>query len=174
MFSVSTRAVWVVVLLFGMNTIAEIAVADDGENDPQAKATAKQFFKVFTGADVEKMKEYFADQILFDGERRFIGRDKLDNPAALTKRQLADAYSKLFERVPVEKWKQLLDKSKPSLLEAPADGEPVKFAKKGDYVYDLHFREAIKGQRAGLDEAVIFVFRKVDGKYRIVAHFADY
>ena len=115
---------------------------------------------------------------LRQGDQRALRADgrRLSGPrrSGEERRQLADAYSKLFERVPVEKWKQLLDKSKPSLLEAPADGEPVKFAKKGDYVYDLHFREAIKGQRAGLDEAVIFVFRKVDGKYRIVAHFADY
>ena len=171
MLTTLTRFVSVVLLLSVMNTGAALYAADNVD-DP--KAVAKRFLKAFADADVEKMQQHFADQVLFHGEPRFIGRAKLDKPTELTKRQLSDAYAKLFKRVGREKWNQLFKKTKPTLTKATADGKPIHLAKKGDYVYDLHFREATKGKRAGLDEAVIFVFRKVDNKYRIVAHFADY
>ena len=142
--------------------------------DMKVEAVAQQFFEAFTNADLEKMKQHFGDEILFDGDRRFIPREVLDEPTKLTQRQLADAYARLFERVGRKRWNELFQKSKPSLTKCTADGVPIKLAKQGDYVHDLHFREAVKGKRAGLDEAVIFVFRKVDGTYRIVAHYADY
>ena len=146
------------------------ATFKEGELDQ----VAKRFFKAFTEADVTKMKEHFGDKILFDGDHRFIGGDQAAEPTELTKRQFSDAYSKLFASVGREKWKKAFEMPQPTLVQAPADGKPIALAKKGDYVYDVRFRETNKGQRAGLDEAVIFIFRKVDGRYRIVAHYADY
>ena len=148
------------------------AEVNDAEND--IEPVAQQFIKAFIDADLDGMQKYFADKVLFDGDPRFIGRKVLNNPTELTQRQLSDAYSRLFQHVGSDKWKSLLEKVKPTLVKSVSDGKPMKLAKQGDYVYDLHFREATKGKRAGLDEAVIFVFRKVGKKYQIVAHFADY
>jgi hypothetical protein len=149
-------------------TVCAAAEADDVER------VAAQFFEAFIHADVDKMGQHFADKVLFDGEEQFIGREALDEPAELTKTELSDAYRKLFKKIGRERWSGLLKRVKPTLSEVTEDEKPVRLAKAGDYVYDLHFREAIKGKRRGLDEAILFVFRKVDGKFRIVAHFADY
>lgn len=165
------RLVSLALLLGIMNNVVML---DAAEKEGDVEATAKQFFEAFTAGDVKKMETHFDDQILFDGDSKFLGRSPQEEPAKLTKQQLLAAYTKLFERVGSEKWEQAFKKCKPTLTEAAADGKPIKVVKKGDYVYDLHFREAIKGQRAGLDEAVIFVFRKVDNQYLIVGHYADY
>jgi hypothetical protein len=135
---------------------------------------AKEFLKAVTETDAKKMKGHFADKVLVAGDLRFVAPDAGRKPTEVSKDQLADAYAKLFERIGRGKWTDLLKKVQPTLSKATKDGEYLEFVKAGDYVYDLHFREALKGRRKGLDEAVIFVFRKVDGRNRIVAHFADY
>jgi type I site-specific restriction endonuclease len=132
--------------------------------------------KTFIEADALKMKGHFADKVLVMGTPvRFAAADaKRNKPAELTAEQLAAGYAKMFDQIGRDKWNETLKKTKPTLSKATKDGEHIELAKAGDYVYDLHFREAVKGKRAGLDEAVIFVFRSVGGKYRIVGHFADY
>ncbi|GAB4143182.1 MAG: hypothetical protein Tsb009_14120 [Planctomycetaceae bacterium] len=152
---------------------ASVEIHADGKGS-ELNVQVKQFHKSVIKGDVKKMSRYFADQILFDGDGRVVGLGPLDAPVRLTKRQILDSYTKLIKRVGREKWTSLFKKTKPTLTVTVANGNPIKIARKGDYVYDLHSREAIKGKRNGLDEAVIFIFRKVKGKYLIVAHFADY
>lgn len=143
------------------------AQASEGAADKAAAA----FFQAFVSADVTRMKDHFAEKIRIDGDMRFL------TPApdqTVTRDQLAEGYDKFFERIGREKWTGLIKNAKPTLTRAAKDGELLAFVKAGDLVYDVHFREAIRGQRSDLDEAIVFVFRDIAGKPVIVGHYADY
>jgi hypothetical protein len=136
-----------------------------------AEKAAAAFLQAFVSGDVTRMKEHFAEKVRIDGDLRFL------SPAAdqtVTRDQLADGYGQFFERIGREKWTGLIKNAKPTLTRAAKDGEVVTFVKAGDFVYDLHFREAVRGARSDLDEAIVFVFRDIGGKPMIVGHYADY
>ena len=137
----------------------------------EAEKAAAAFLQAFMSGDGTRMKEHFAEKVRIDGDMRFL------SPAAdqtVTRDQLAEGYGKFFERIGREKWAGLIKTVKPTLTRAAKDGEVVAFVKAGDFVYDLHFREAVRGARADLDEAIVFVFRDIGGKPMIVGHYADY
>jgi hypothetical protein len=137
----------------------------------EVEKAAAAFLQAFLAADASRMKDYFADKVRIDGDMRFL------TPAAdgtVTRDQLADGYAKFFEKIGREKWTGVIKNAKPTLTRATKDGELLDFVRAADFVYDLHFREALRGQRSDLDEAIVFVFRDVAGKPAIVGHYADY
>jgi hypothetical protein len=162
-----------VVVVVGLAALVGSAAAQAPKD---AETAANEFLKTFIEADTANMKGHFAEKVIVLGTPvRFAAPDtKGKKPAEVTPEQLTTGYTKMFDQIGRDKWRETLKKVKPTLSKATKDGEHIELAKAGDYVYDLHFREAVRGKRAGLDEAVIFVFRKVGDKYRIVAHFADY
>ena len=142
--------------------------------------TTQNFLAAFKKADIPMMSRYFASNILFLGDHKmFYKEDSSDTLVKKTKSEMIIAYNNIFKKVGVPKWSKYLLKVKPT-FESYVTGEDYKklldlgLFEKDDILYDLHFREAVKQKRIGLDEAVIFVFRKVENRYLVVGHFADY
>jgi len=44
----------------------------------------------------------------------------------------------------------------------------AKIVKAGEYLYEL------KAPGSGLDDVILFVLRPIDGRWKVVAHWADY
>ena len=87
------------------------------------------------------------------------------------------AYSKMFDAMGRTEWGALVKQAQPSLTRASKDGThaedttnilPTAFVKAGEYLFELKF------PGSGLDDVILFVLRPVDGKWKIVAHWADY
>jgi hypothetical protein len=162
------------VLLLAVPTAVDRMPARPGARQTtvaDAEKAAAAFFQGFVAGDVTRMKDHFAEKVRIEGDMRFL------SPAAdqtVTRDQLADGYGKFFEKIGREKWTGLMKNAKPTLTRAAKDGELLTFVKAGDFLYDLHFREALRGERSDLDEAILFVLRDVNGKPTIVAHYADY
>jgi hypothetical protein len=93
-------------------------------------------------------------------------------------KRFSDFYTEFFAKtIPAfgqDKWRKLVEKIQPTVTTAEQKDRPIEGVEPGDIVLDLHFREAIKGERNGLDEAVIFVLRKSEQGMKIVSHYADY
>lgn len=182
------------VLLAGFLSCALVAVAPS-EARPQApEAAAAAFLAALRTGDDRDLAQHFADTVRFEGEVRIVG-DWRDGRAVLpaTARKVAPAraggsnhvavelsaadlaagYARVVAGVTPARWQAMLERVQPTLTRVTADGEHVPFTKAGDYVYDLHLREAIKGHRSGLDEALLFVFRNVGDRHVIVAHWGD-
>jgi ketosteroid isomerase-like protein len=146
-------------------TIPNLACAADAPAGNEIESVTKEFVQAFVEGDAEKMQPHFAPDVIVerDPER-----------GVRKKEQLRDDYAKMISAIGRDRWSELFKKVKPTVVKAAADGEVFEFVKAGDYICDLHWRESREGQRNGLDEAVIFVFRLVDGKYKVIGHFADY
>jgi hypothetical protein len=167
------RTTWLVLLLAAPMAVDRMNARSEAPQASVADAekAAAAFFQGFVAGDVTRMKDHFAEKVRIEGDIRFL------SPAAdqtVTRDQLADGYAKFFEKIGREKWTGLMKNAKPTLTRAAKDGELLSFVKAGDFVYDLHFREAVRGERSDLDEAILFVLRDVNGKPTIVAHYADY
>lgn len=147
-------------------------------NAVQAEATARALQQAFVAGDVAAMKEHFADKIVFIGDPRFIGEGgRLQVQRDLTRDQLTAAYEKLFEAMGRAKWTELVKQANPTLSRATKDGThpddttgllPPAFVKTGEYLFELRL------PGSGLDDVVLFVLRDVGGKWKVVAHWADY
>ena len=139
------------------------------------KETTKEFIKAFKEADAKSMSKAFAPEIEFAGDHKFLGlANRIPKTVPVNAADLATSYEKLFKMYGKEPWKKLASKAKPTMT-VSRDGKELKgLVKAGDIICDMHFKEAKGGKPRGFDEAVIFVFRKIDGQYRIVFHFADY
>jgi hypothetical protein len=143
-----------------------------------ADAAAKALQQAFITADVAAMKDHFADKIVFIGDPRFLGEGgRIHVLRDLTRDQLMDAYAKLFEAMGRAKWGELVKQAKPSLTRATKDGThpedttgllPPAFIRTGEYMLELKF------PGSGLDDSILFVLRDVGGKWKVVAHWADY
>ena len=140
----------------------------------ELKDTTDEFLKAFKNADTESMSKYYAESIKFLGDHKFTGKARSIDPVELTKEELNRCYIKLFKLVKKERWAKLTANLKPTIEISKAGGLYKGLVKKGDIIYNVHFRQAVKGKDKGLDEAVIFIFRKISGKYLIVSHIADY
>jgi hypothetical protein len=144
----------------------------------QIDSTAKAFQQAFLAGDAAAMKDHFADKVVFIGDPRFIGEGgRLQVQRDLSRDQLTDAYTKLFDAMGRPKWRELTAQAKPTLTRAAKDGThpedttgllPPAFIKAGEYM--LEFR--LPG--SGLDDVILFVLRDVGGKWQVVAHWADY
>ena len=93
----------------------------------------------------------------------------------LSREQLTDTYTKLFDAMGREKWRELTKQAKPSLTRATKDGShsedttgllPPAFIKAGEYMLELRL------PGTGLDDVILFVLRDVGGKWQVVAHWA--
>jgi hypothetical protein len=147
-------------------------------NAPQPDAAAKALQQAFLSGDATAMKAHFADKIVFIGDPRFLGEDgRQQVQRDLSRDQLTDAYTKLFDAMGRDKWRELTKQAKPSLTRAAKDGThaedttgllPPAFIKTGEYMLELRF------PGSGLDDVILFVLRDVGGKWQVVAHWADY
>jgi hypothetical protein len=147
-------------------------------NTAPAESAAKALQQAFNAGDTAAMKAHFADKIVFIGDPRFLG----EGPGRqvqrdLSRDQLTDAYTKLFDAMGREKWRGLTAQAKPTLTRATKDGThaedttgllPAAFIKTGEYMLELRF------PGSGLDDVILFVLREVGGKWQVVAHWADY
>lgn len=163
-----------------MATAAVVRAEDDKAEHAAAEKAAAALFEAFAAADTQKLKSQLADKVAFMGEGRLVGGLRTEPGAApapvnVDSAKLAEGYGTLFEKFGDDKarWTELVGKCKPTLEKAAAKGTPFEYVEAGDFVYDLHFREALKGSRRGYDEAIIFVLRKVGRKFVIIGHFAD-
>jgi hypothetical protein len=139
---------------------------------------AKALQTAFLAGDAAAMKTHFADKVVFIGDPRFIGEGgRIQVQRDLTRDQLADAYTKLFEAIGRAKWAEASKQAQPSLTRAAKDGThpedttgllPPAFIKTGEYMLELKF------PGSGLDDVVLFVLRDVGGKWLVVAHWADF
>ena len=144
----------------------------------QADSTAKALQQAFLAGDATAMKAHFADKIVFIGDPRFLGEGgRLQVQRDLSRDQLTDAYTKLFDAMGREKWRELTAQAKPTLTRAAKDGShpedttgilPPAFIKAGEYMLEFRF------PGSGLDDVILFVLREVGGKWVVVAHWADY
>ena len=133
------------------------------------KDKPRQFAEVFKKQDTNAMQKYFAAEVAFSGEHRFIGRkEPLKAPVALTRKELVESYSALFEKVGKERWPKLANTFKVAIERIKNEGDYGSVGKVGDLVLIL------KGSAKDLDEAIMFVFRETDAGFLIVGHFADY
>jgi hypothetical protein len=164
-------------LLVLIASLSVVRADDDASDKTEAEKLGAVIFEAFAAGDTEKLKASLPAKVLFLGEPRLIGIEPdgglQKTPIDVEAEKLVAGYAKVIEKVGKEKWIEMTKKCKPTLEKATADGKPLPFVKAGDFVYDLHFREAIKGKARGLDEAILFVLRRVDGKFVVVGHFAD-
>lgn len=155
-----------VVVVFGLTFAAEPA-QPSGEVQG-AEATTKGLMEAFVGANAAKLTEYFADKVTFAGDLRFLGGES-QGQQEVTREQLASAYTRMFDAMGREKWDAIMKGSIPALTRAPKAGEPFSFVKPGDYIYELR-----QPDRTGMDDVILFVLRPVEGKLKVVGHWADY
>ena len=93
----------------------------------QAEAATKSLLSAFTGCDVAKMKEHFADQVQFVGDPQFLGEGRGPQVQRdLTRDQLMAAYTKMFSGMSCEQWTLLVKQSKATLTRATKDGTHVE------------------------------------------------
>lgn len=137
--------------------------------------TTGELVKAFKNADENAMSKFFANEIEFAGDHKFLGLDKrIPKTVPVAAKDLTASYRRLFDLYGKEEWRKLAAKTKPTFVVSEEGKELKGFVNPGDVICDMHFKEAKGGKPSGFDEAVIFVFRKVSGEYKIVFHFADY
>ena len=152
--------------------------SQSGPDAAQAEAAAKSLVGAFGSLDAPAMKEHFADTVRFIGDPQFLGEPRGPQVQRdLSRDQLIAAYAKMFSTVDPLRWKDLAKQLKPTLKRATADGShpedttgilPADFVKAGEYLYEL------KAPGSGLDDVILFVLRPIDGRWKVVAHWADY
>ena len=135
--------------------------------DPEVDQESKLFLAALTAGDLG-IGKYFADRVQVVGHLEFVGGSGRGTQD-VSRRELVEAYARIFDRLRSKGWAKLMEGRRPLLNIAQKDGHHFDRATAGDYVFEL-------GQPAasGLVRIYVFVFRKIDGKYRIVTHAADY
>lgn len=144
----------------------------------EAEATAQTLLKAFTAGDVPGIAQHFADKVLFIGDPQFLGGPRGPHPRVeLTREQLTEAYTKMLNAMGRDRWTTILKQAKPIIRRAVSDEShaedtngilPANFIKAGEHVLELKF------PGSGIDDVVLFVLRAIDGKFKVVAHWADY
>lgn len=169
----------VISLALAASLLAQATTAPQTVPDAaQAEATTKALFAAFGSLDAPGMKEHFADTVRFIGDPQFLGEPRgLQVQRDLSRDQLIAAYAKMFATVDPLRWKDLAKQLKPSLKRATAAGShpedttgllPPDFVKADEYLYEL------KAPGSGLDDVILFVLRPIDGRWKVIAHWADY
>jgi hypothetical protein len=162
-----------------------------------AQAMADSFLVALRNGDGAVLARIFADTVRFAGEGRVISvngmRGTIELPpgarslepepgvvwaanfraAELKGTDMSAGFARVVAEAGLARWQSVMNKVMPSLTRVASDGELYRHTRAGDYVYDLHVREANKGARAGLDEAMLFVLRPTRGGFRIVVVWAD-
>jgi len=131
--------------------------------DPQVVLSADAFLAALTAHDVASLGEFFSETVLVGGESGFAGA-----PASgfveVDRGVLVEAYRSLFTRLGPAGWAAVMEARKPLLNVALHDGQHAGSSKTGDYIYEL-----VRPNTTKLEPILIFVFRKISGKYLIVA-----
>ncbi|MDA3874660.1 MAG: hypothetical protein PF795_11965 [Kiritimatiellae bacterium] len=137
--------------------------------DQSRPLTSKRFVEAFTKADIEEMKKFFAEEVAFVGEYRFIGlQEPINKPVVISREKLTASYSELFKKVGEEKWKKLTESFNVVTEDLKKEGAYGGIGEVGDRVI------RIKGGLDDLDEAIIFIYRENNDGIEITGHFADY
>jgi hypothetical protein len=134
----------------------------------EANSTAKALGEVFVAADLARLKEHFAERVQFAGDLRFVSRTGTGQ-VEITRDELAAAYERLFNGVGRDRWTTMMKATNPAMSRAAKDAEKFPFVKAGEYIYELRL-----AGRTGADDVIVFVLRRIDGKFRVVGHWADY
>ena len=78
---------------------------DLGERWGMVSDMRTEIFEAFKKADVAEMEKSFAKEILFLGEHKLIDlKEPMEEPAIVTKKKMAESYTKLFETIGKKKW----------------------------------------------------------------------
>ena len=170
----------VISLVLAVSVVVQAATppAQATPDAAQAETTAQALLAAFSAMDAPAMKEHFAGTIRFIGDPQFLGEPRGQQVMRdLTRDQVISAYTKMFSGIDPATWKGLVKQLKPSLARATTAGShredttgllPADFVKAGEYLYEL------KAPGSGLDDVILFVLRPVEGRWKIVAHWADY
>jgi hypothetical protein len=135
----------------------------------EVETATTAFSAAFLAADVEKFAVYFADKVTFEGDLRFLGAPQKAGVMEPTRDELTKAYARMFAAMGRDNFAAVVKSAVRELKPIAKDGELFSVTKTGDWVYSL----SLPG-RTGDDDVLMFVFRRVDGGYRIIAHWADY
>ena len=144
--------------------------------------TANNFLEAYMNADSNKMKPYFSNKVNFLGDYSLFNESKKQSILSeKTNIEMTEGYENFFTALNKKKpnlWKKAISKVEPHFQTLHVENDYHKLQELGlfetdDFIYDLHFREANKGERNGFDEAIIFVFRKVGDEFLIIAHMSD-
>ena len=155
----------VTALMMGLAS-GQRAVAQDSR---ALDSVTTAFRGAMASGDVTRMKGHFADSVVFAGDVRFVGGTRELERMVVSRDQLAEAYTRMFGSVDRAQWAVLIGRAIPKVTRAARDGEQLESVKAGDYVYALS-----QPGRSGADDTLLFVLRPVGGRFRIVAHYADY
>jgi hypothetical protein len=161
------------------------------------QAFADSFLVALKRGDGGALAGFFADTVRFAGEGRLVSingmRGAVELPvgarelepepgmtwasnfraAMLKGTDVSSGFARTVAEAGIERWQAVLNKVQPTLTRVSTDGDVYRHTKAGDYVYDLHVREANKGARANLDEAMLFVIRQRGTTMHIVVMWAD-
>jgi hypothetical protein len=186
-----------VALLFVLGAILpEVARAQA----PTPEKVAAELHSAFVQADFRRMSTYLADTLLFDGEVEVVtiarqGTDRTHTArefnegitardenqrlgpgwvsVTATRDGLVSSYEKLIERIGRDRWTSIMRSTEPSIVRVEADGASYRYSKAGDVIVRFFVRNPTRANVNSLDEAVLFILRRANGSYRVVAHFAD-
>jgi len=160
-------------------SVNELLSFNLSKNDQASLESATNgFFDAFIRGDALQLETYFSETVNFLGVYSLFSEDIPRTKQSEKKRaEVLNAYQNLFNTIGKERWYDNMKKLRPS-VESSVNNEYQRLQKQGlfrkkDIVYDLHFREMLKGERRGLAESQLFVFRKTEHAYKIVAIFSD-
>lgn len=135
--------------------------------DPEVDQESKAFLASLTAGDLG-LGRFFADRVQVIGHLEFVGGSGRGTQD-VSRQELVEAYARLFDRLRSKGWAKLMEGRRPLINISQKDGHHFDRATAGDYVFELGRPGA-----GGADRIYVYVFRKIDGKYRIVLHAADY
>ena len=157
-------------LFTGVLALASILAASPtpAQAPTDIDSLAVAFREALAASDVPGLRRFFADTVRFEGDTRFVGGRERLGQVVVTRDQLAQAYTRLFADAGRAEWSELIGALRSTLQRAARDGQPP-LASAGDYVYTL-----TQPGRSGPDDSLVFIFRRIEDRWRIVAHWADY
>ena len=159
----------VALLVQGPVQPAPVAAQTRDTAKAEVETATKAFAAAFLTADVEKFTTYFAEKVTFEGDLRFLGAPQKAGVMEPSRDELTKAYARMFAAFGRDNFAAVIKPSVSELKPIAKDGELFSVTKTSDWVYSL----SLPG-RTGDDDVLMFVFRRVDGVFRIIAHWADY
>lgn len=153
---------------------------------PELRTVVNAIRDAFADGNFQEWQSYLANEIRFDGDRdigSMLRQKTLVEGEALGARwisahtnrnSLIRAYETFMLRQPTEQLAAILAWGSPKLTPVMHDGQHFERARRGDWVLDLDWGAAWGLMNDGLNNDVLFVLRRVDGRFQVIAHFADY
>jgi RecJ-like exonuclease len=161
---------------------AKVDSKTKGKNTDTAKVSdiaklAEDFWTAIKNANLQKMKEYYAEQvILLPGSELIRGQWGIKTEpdesgmCIVPKTELINAYETLINKTGRETWRKRFDEISPRIVStepAKKDDQPLKGVKSGDWI--MKVTTMVGG------ETFYYVWRKTaSGQLRVVIELADY